>query len=117
MPSIRQLEYLVALHEKRHFRRAAERAGISQPTLSAQLKDLEADLGAQLVERSRAGVIFTPVGTEVVEIARRIIRDVDEIRQLVASYGQEFGGTMRLGLPSTIGPYLLPRMVPRLPPG
>jgi LysR family hydrogen peroxide-inducible transcriptional activator len=114
MPSIRQLEYLVALYDKRHFRRAAERVGVSQPTLSAQLKALEDGLGARLVERNRSGVIFTPFANEIIPIARRIMRDVQELRQTASSYGEEFGGTIRLGLPPTIGPYLLPRMLPDL---
>jgi LysR family hydrogen peroxide-inducible transcriptional activator len=114
MPSIRQLEYLVALHETRHFRHAAEQVGVSQPTLSAQLKAMEKRLGTQLVERSRSRVIFTPLGEQIMANARHILRQVQEIREAALSYGQEFGGTIRLGLPPTIGPYLLPRMLPRL---
>lgn len=114
MPSLRQIEYLVALHETRHFRRAAEQVGVSQPTLSAQLKTMEARLGAQLVERNRSGVVFTPLGERLMDNARRILREVQEIRETALSYGQDFGGTIRLGLPPTIGPYLLPRMLPDL---
>jgi LysR family hydrogen peroxide-inducible transcriptional activator len=114
MPSLRQIEYLVALYEARHFRRAAEQVGVSQPTLSAQLKALEERLGGQLVERSRSRVVFTALGERIIENARRILRDVREMRETALSYGQEFGGTIRLGLPPTIGPYLLPRMLPQL---
>ena len=114
MPTIRQIEYLLALHEFRHFRRAAEPVGVSQPTLSAQLKTMEGRLGAQLIERNKSPVIFTPLGERVMENARRIMQDVREIREVALSYGQEFGGTVRLGLPPTIGPYLLPRMLPGL---
>ncbi len=114
MPSIRQIEYLVALSETRHFRRAAELVGVSQPTLSAQLKTLEGRLGGQLVERSRSGVIFTPLGEQILDHARRILREVQDIRETALSYSEEFGGTIRLGLPPTIGPYLLPRMLPNL---
>ena len=114
MPSIRQIEYLVALAETGHFRRAAEQCGVSQPTLSAQLKTLEARLGAQLVERSRSGIIFTPLGEQCLGTARRILRDVQEMREMALSYGKGLGGTIRLGLPPTIGPYLLPKMLPRL---
>lgn len=114
MPSIRQIEYLVALHQMRHFRRAAEQVGVSQPTLSVQLKAMEERLGGQLVERSRSGVIFTPLGESIIGNARRILRDVQEIRETALSYGKAFGGTIRLGLPPTIGPYLLPRMLPNL---
>ncbi len=114
MPSIRQIEYLVALAETKHFRRAAEQCGVSQPTLSAQLKTLESRLGAQLVERGRSGVIFTPLGEQILETGRRILLDVQEIREMALSYGKGLGGTIRLGLPPTIGPYLLPKMLPRL---
>ena len=114
MPSIRQIEYLVALAETKHFRRAAEQCGVSQPTLSAQLKALEERLGVQLVERGRSGGIFTPLGEQCLDTARRILRDVQEIREMALSYGKGLGGTIRLGLPPTIGPYLLPKMLPRL---
>ncbi len=114
MPSVRQLEYLLALEDLRHFRRAAERCGVTQPTLSAQLRALETSLGAQLVERNRSRVILTLVGEEIAEIARRIMRDVGEIRHVAASRGSEFGGMIRIGLPPTIGPYLLPKMIPEL---
>ncbi len=114
MPSIRQIEYLVALAETKHFRRAAEQCGVSQPTLSAQLKALEERLGAQLVERGRSGVIFTPLGEQCLDTARRVLQGVQEIREMALSYGKGLGGTIRLGLPPTIGPYLLPKMLPRL---
>ena len=114
MPSLRQLEYLLAVDEQRHFRRAAAKVGVSQPTLSAQLSTLEQTLGTQLVERSRSRVLLTPVGREIAEIAKRIIRDVQEIRDVATHTLGEPGGTIRLGLPPTIGPYLLPRVIPRI---
>jgi LysR family hydrogen peroxide-inducible transcriptional activator len=114
MPSLRQLEYLVAVAGTRHFRRAAEKVNTTQPTLSEQIKALEDRLGAQLIERSRSGVIVTPLGQQVVEIAKRMLRDAQDIRELASAGGGELGGVIRLGLPSTIGPYLLPRVVPEL---
>ena len=114
MPSIRQLEYLVAIADTLNFRRAAERTNTTQPTLSEQLKTLEDRLGAQLVERGRSRVMMTPVGEQVVAIARRILRDANEIRQLTASGGKELAGVLRLGLPQTVGPYLLPLVLPKL---
>ena len=114
MPSLRQLEYLLAVDEQRHFRRAAAKTGVSQPTLSAQLSTLEQTLGAQLVERSRSRVLLTPIGQEIADIARRILRDVQEIRDVATHKLGEPGGTIRLGLPPTIGPYLLPRVIPRI---
>jgi len=114
MPTLKQLEYLLAVDEQRHFRRAAAKIGISQPTLSAQLNALEQTLGAQLVERSRSRVLLTPVGMEIADISRRILRDVQEIRDVATHKLGEPGGTIRLGLPSTIGPYLLPHVIPRI---
>jgi LysR family hydrogen peroxide-inducible transcriptional activator len=114
MPSLRQLEYFLALAELRHFRRAAEKCGASQPTLSAQLRAMEDKLGLQLVERNRTGVILTAAGQQIVVIARRILRDVRSIQELSAALGGGGGGLLRMGLPPTIGPYLLPRMVPDL---
>lgn len=114
MPNLRQLEYLVALAETLNFRKAAERTGTTQPTLSEQLKALETRLGAQLVERSRSHVLMTPVGEQVVTVARRMLADAEEIRTLSASGGRELSGVLRLALPPTIGPYLLPVLIPEL---
>ena len=114
MPSIRQLEYLVAVAETLHFRRAAERCNTTQPTLSEQLKALEDRLGAQLVERDRSRVVLTSVGTQAVAVARRILHDVAEMKSIAASGGRELAGLLRLGLPPTIGPYLLPHVLPGL---
>ncbi len=114
MPTLRQLEYLLAVADTGHFGRAAERVHVTQPTLSEQLRALEERLGAQLVERSRSNVLVTPLGFEVVEIARRILRDAQRIRDITGQLGAGMGGIVRLGLPSTIGPYLLPRVVPHL---
>jgi len=114
MPNIRQLEYLVAVADTLNFRSAAERTGSTQPTVSEQLKALEDRLGAVLVERARSRVLLTPIGEQVVAIARRILRDSNEIVQVTASGGKELAGVMRLGLPPTIGPYLLPLVLPGL---
>jgi LysR family hydrogen peroxide-inducible transcriptional activator len=114
LPTLRQLEYLVAVADTRHFGRAAERVHVTQPTLSEQLRALEQRLGVQLVERSRSNVVVTPLGFEVVEIARRMLRDTQRIRDITGHVGSGMGGVVRLGLPFTIGPYLLPRVVPHL---
>ncbi len=114
MPTLRQLEYLVAVSDTRHFGRAAERVHVTQPTLSEQLRTLEQRLGVQLVERSRSNVVVSPLGFEVVEIARRMLRDAQRIRDVTGTVGSGMGGVVRLGLPSTIGPYLLPRVTPHL---
>ena len=114
MPNLRQLEYLVALADTGNFRRAAELVNTTQPTLSEQLKALEVRLGAQLVERSPTRVVITPIGEQVVTVARRMLADSNEITRLAASGGRELSGVLRLGLPATIGPYLLPHVVPEL---
>ena len=82
MPSLQQLRYLVAVADTLHFRRAAEVCYVTQPTLSAQIKELEARLGAQLVERSRSRVLMTALGIEIANRAWTVLRDVDEIRAL-----------------------------------
>lgn len=113
MPNLRQLEYLVAVADTRHFRRAAERTNTTQPTLSEQLKALEERLGAQLVERGNSQVVMTAVGTQVVTIARRMLRDAQEIRSISAG-GNGLTGLVRLALPQTIGPYLFKHAAPRI---
>ena len=114
MPSLRQLEYLVELSRERHFRRAAQNLGVSQPTLSAQLKAMEKRLGMELVERARNSVLITSAGERVVNIAIRMLRDRQEILDLANTSSAPLGGLIRLGLPSTIGPHLLPLVVPQL---
>lgn len=114
MPNLRQLEYLVAVAETGHFRRAAERTNTTQPTLSEQLKALEERLGSQLVERSTSRVVLTATGVQVVEIARRMLRDAQEIRNLAAAGDKGLSGLLRLALPPTIGPYLFKHAAPQL---
>src|SRR5690606_32635033 len=98
LPSFRQLEYLVALAETRHFRRAAERCNTTQPTLSDQIKSLEERLGAQLIERGRSGILLTPIGAQITDIARRILRDAGEMRLIAAAGDQTLRGVLRLGV-------------------
>ena len=114
MPNLRQLEILVALADTLHFRRAAERVNTTQPNVSEQLKALEERLGAQLIERSRSRVLMTPLGIQIVDVARKVLREVAEIRMLANSGGRELTGLLRIGLPPTIGPYLLPHVMPEL---
>ncbi|QGF23760.1 LysR substrate-binding domain-containing protein [Raineyella fluvialis] len=112
--NLRDLEYLVALHEHRHFGRAAAACFVSQPTLSTQLRKLESELGVELIERSSRSVIFTAVGEAVVVRARRMLADAEDIRALARQAGTPHAGTVRLGLFPTLGPYLLPHVVPEL---
>jgi LysR family hydrogen peroxide-inducible transcriptional activator len=114
LPSLRQLEYLVALADVSHFRKAAERVHVSQPTLSGQIKELEQRLGVSLVERTRHFVHLTPVGKAVADRARGVLREVENLCDLARTSGASLGGTIRLGVPQTLGPYLLPYAIPTL---
>jgi len=112
--NLRDLQYLVALAETRHFGRAALRCHVSQPTLSAQLRKLEEFLGVTLIERRPRRVGLTPAGEAVVERARRMLRDAEDIRALARASQDPLGGQLKLGLIPTLGPYLLPRVAPRI---
>lgn len=114
MPTLRQLQYLVALADTGGFRRAAETAHVSQPTLSSQIRALEQRLGVELVERGRTRVLLTPAGQETVARARVVLRDVRDIVDLAERSRSPFEGTTRLGVLPTIGPYLLPHVLPGL---
>ncbi|MBE7638234.1 LysR family transcriptional regulator [Sneathiella sp. P13V-1] len=114
MPTLRQLSYLVALSKELHFHRAAELMNVTQPTLSIQIKELEKQLKASLVERSQHNVMLTPLGREIAERARGILKEVEEIKSLSAGSQHGFEGTIRIGVPPTLGPYLLPHIVPEL---
>lgn len=114
LPTLRQLRYLVALAEHHHFGRAAEACLATQSTLSAGLQELENLLGVTLVERTRRKMMITPLGQEVVERARALLRGAEEIADLAASAALPLSGTLRLGVIPTIGPYLLPYVLPRL---
>jgi LysR family hydrogen peroxide-inducible transcriptional activator len=112
--TLRDLEYLVALAETRHFGRAALRCHVSQPTLSAQLRKLEASLGTPLIERRPRRVVLTAAGEAVVDRARRMLRDADDIRSLARARHDPLSGPLKVGLIPTLGPYLLPRVAPRI---
>lgn len=114
LPTLRQLRYLVALAEHRHFGRAAEACLATQSTLSAGLQELENLLGVVLVERTKRKVMLTPIGEEVVARAREVLRGAEEIADLAACSAEPLSGPLRLGVIPTIGPFVLPRVLPRL---
>lgn len=114
LPTLKQLQYLVALHEHGHFGRAADACFVSQSTLSAGLRDLETLLGVVLVERSKRAVRFTPLGNSVVAKAHRLLREAEELADMVQSARQPLSGELRMSVIPTIAPFLLPRMLPRL---
>ena len=112
--NLRDLRYLVALAEHRHFGRAAEASFVSQPTLSTQIKKLEDELGVALVERTPRKVLLTEVGREIAQRARDVLNEVDQIRAIARRTLDPESGTVRLGIFPTLGPYLLPHIVPRI---
>ena len=113
-PTVRQLEYAIALSETLHFGRAAEKMSISQPALSSQIQTLEETLGVALFERTHKGVLITSAGAEVVERSRQILRDTDDLAAAALSGAQPLTGDLRLGVIPTLAPYVLPRILPGL---
>lgn len=113
-PTNRQLEYLVAVCETGHFGAAARRCNVSQPTLSTQIQLLEDRLQARLLERSPGGARPTPLGQIVVDLSRNVLSTLDEIQNVTRNAAANLGGLIRLGTLSTIGPYFLPIILPRL---
>jgi LysR family hydrogen peroxide-inducible transcriptional activator len=113
-PTIRQLQYLVALRQTGHFGRAAEACYVTQSTLSAGLRDLEALLGITLVERTRRVLRFTALGDRIADKALRVIREADELAELARAGGRPLSGELRMGVIPTIAPFLLPAMLPSL---
>jgi len=112
--NLRDLKYLVALADHKHFGRAAEASFASQPTLSTQIKKLEAELDVQIFERQTRGVLLTRAGEAIVERARMALLQVDAIREIARGARHPEAGSLRLGLFPTLGPYLLPHAVPAL---
>jgi LysR family hydrogen peroxide-inducible transcriptional activator len=112
--NLRDLRYLVAVDEHRHFGRAAEACFVSQPTLSTQIKKLERELGVELVERSPRHVLLTEAGRQVVERARVMLGEADTIATIARRAQDPEAGSLRLGLFPTLAPYLLPHVVPNI---
>lgn len=112
--NLRDLHYLVALAEHRHFGRAAEACFVSQPTLSTQIRKLEDELGVTLVERTPRKVLLTETGREITHHARAVLAAVNEIKTVAQRTRDPEAGTLRLGIFPTLGPYLLPHVVPML---
>jgi len=112
--NLRDLKYLIALADLRHFGKAADACFVSQPTLSTQVRKLEEELGVTLVERAPRKVMLTPTGQDVVQRARRIVADVEQMREAARRSKDPESGSLRLGVFPTLAPYLLPHVVPQL---
>jgi LysR family hydrogen peroxide-inducible transcriptional activator len=114
LPTIKQLQYLVALRRHGHFGRAAEACFVTQSTLSAGLRELETLLGITLVERTRRVVRFTPLGEKIADKAVKVLRETEELAEMARAQGRPLHGELRMGVIPTIAPFLLPTMLPRL---
>ena len=112
--NLRDLRYLVAVADHRHFGKAAAACYVSQPTLSAQLKKLERELGVELIERNPRQIMVTATGERVVAHARTMLREADTINEIAQRSQDPEGGSVRMGLIPTVAPYLLPHVVPDL---
>jgi len=110
--NFRDLEYLIALEELKHFRKAADKCFVSQPTLSGQIKKLEDELNVQLMERSSRKVIFTPAGLDIVAKAKTILLEAKSLKEIAKSHNEPMRGTLHIGLIPTVAPYLLPIIIP-----
>ncbi|MDR2260723.1 MAG: LysR family transcriptional regulator [Azoarcus sp.] len=112
--TLTDLRYLVALARERHFGRAAEKSHVSQPTLSVAVKKVEEELGIQLFERGASEVKITETGRRIVEQAEKVLLDVSYINEIATAGKDQLTGPLRLGVIYTIGPYLLPHLIPRM---
>jgi LysR family hydrogen peroxide-inducible transcriptional activator len=112
--TLTELRYVVALAQERHFGRAAQKCFVTQPTLSLAVAKLEDELGVLLFERNKNEVLVTPMGEAIVDQARRVLDEVGRLQALAKGSGDELAGALRLGVIPTIGPYLLPELVPIL---
>jgi LysR family transcriptional regulator, hydrogen peroxide-inducible genes activator len=114
LPSLKQLEYLTALAETRHFAQASDLCNVTPSTLSAGIKDLEGVLGIPLAERTKRKVMMTHMGKEIAARARLLLRDAEDIMELAATERDPMTGILKLGVIPTIGPFLLPSVLPGL---
>ncbi len=112
--NIRDLEYLVALAEHKHFRRAADACHVSQPTLSGQIRKLEDELGIILLERTSRKVLFTQSGLLLVDQAKNVLKEVKLLKEMASNQGKDMTGPIHIGVIPTVGPYLLPYIMPVL---
>lgn len=112
--TLTELKYITAVARHRHFGRAAEKCFVSQPTLSIAVKKLEEELGVQIFERGKSEVTLTPIGSRIVEQAQQVLEQADVIRQLAQQGQDQLKAPLNIGVIYTIGPYLLPHLIPLL---
>jgi len=114
LPTLRHLRHLIALHAHGHFGRAAGACHVTQSALSASIKELETVLNTTLVDRTKRRVVLTPIGVETSERARKIVKEVEDLVGFTTASREPLSGTLRMGSIPTVGPYLLPRILPGL---
>jgi LysR family hydrogen peroxide-inducible transcriptional activator len=114
IPSIKQLKYICAVAEHRHFSKAAEACFVTQSTLSASIQDLESQLDAVIFERNKKSVLITPLGERLLQQARVVLGDVEDFISIAHSHDEALAGEIRLGVIPTIGPFLLPSLLSEL---
>ncbi|WP_018876902.1 MULTISPECIES: hydrogen peroxide-inducible genes activator [unclassified Thioalkalivibrio] len=112
--TLNELRYVVAVADARHFGHAAEACHVSQPSLSVAVRKFEEELGVTLFERGRGEVSVTPAGEQVIAQARRVLAEVEQLRSVAVQSQDQLSGPLRLGAIYTIGPYLLPELIPAL---
>lgn len=112
--TLTELQYIVALAQERHFKRAADRVFVTQPALSLAVKKLEQELGVAIFERSSPHISLTPLGEQIVQQAQHVLEGAAQIKALASQGDNQLQGVLRLGVIATVGPYLLPSLIPLL---
>ena len=112
--TLTELQYIVVVAQERHFGRAAERVFVTQPALSLAIKKLEEELGATIFERRQSQITLTPLGEQLVHQAQRVLEEADRLKILAAQGTDQLAGLLRFGVIATVGPYILPDLIPAL---
>jgi LysR family hydrogen peroxide-inducible transcriptional activator len=112
--TLNELRYVIAVAQERNFRRAAEKSFISQPALSLAIQKLEEELGVQIFERGKNEISITPLGVQIVEQAQRVLEEAGKVREIARQGSDQLSGSLRVGIIYSVGPYLLPDLIPAL---
>ena len=107
--TLQQLEYIIAVDQHRHFTKAAEQCYVTQPTLSAMIQKLEEELDVKIFDRNRQPIVPTQIGVHIIQQAKEIMVQVENIKNIIQEQREEVGGNFHIGILQTIAPYLLPR--------
>ena len=110
--TLNELRYIIALSQEKHFRKAAEKCFVSQPTLSIAIKKLEEELGVHLFERHKHDILITPIGQQIIELSEEILKLSQNIKELAKEYQGDLSTELKIGAIYTIAPYLFPKLIP-----